>query len=229
VTGDDRGSAIRWFEALPPDAPLDRYFDALRDAIRESYLSEPGNPYMESGRGSGAQRGEESRKCIAAAVHRDGSFMDVGCANGLLLESLQRWLAPLSVTIDPHGVDFVPELVGLARERLPHVPAGNFHVANVWDWLPPRRYDFVRTSLDYVPDRMWPDWVTRQWDRLVVPGGRMILCWYYSSSEAGRPQPSPGGVLEALGLTVAGATSALGTEVAWADKTDENPIRGETR
>lgn len=218
MTADDRGPAVRQFEALPPDSPIDHYFDALKAAINESYLSGPGNPFRQSGRSSGAERWEESRRCIVDAIHRDGSFLDVGCANGLLLESLEGWLAQRSIRIEPCGVDFVPELVELARKRLPHADRGNFHFANVWDWGPPRQYDFVRTNLDYVPEPHWTEWVMRQWDRLVAPGGRLILCWYYSSRDAGQPQPSPRRVMEDLGLTVTGTTAALGTEVAWADK-----------
>jgi SAM-dependent methyltransferase len=214
---DRQGPAVRRLEALPADAPLEQYFEELRDAVREYYLSDPGNPYRESGRSSGTARWEESRRCIADAVHRDGSFLDVGCANGLLLESLERWLAPRSITIEPHGVDFVPELIELARKRLAHAPSSRFHVANVWDWSPPRRYDFVRTNLDYVPDRYWGEWVTRQRDRLVAPGGRLILCWYYSSGDARTPQPSPARVLEEIGWPVAGISSALGASIAWAD------------
>lgn len=222
-----RGPAVRRFESLPADASLDQYFDALKDAICEYYLADPSNSYRQSGRGSGDQRWQESRRCIAEAVDRDGTFLDVGCANGLLLESLGRWLAERSITIDPHGIDFVGELIELARRRLSHVPSVNFHVANVWDWSPPRQYDFVRTNLDYVPERAWIEWVTRHWDRLVAPCGRLILCWYYSSREAGQPQQSPARFLEALGLAVVGATAALGTEVAWADKPDANMTRGE--
>ncbi|MBI4305984.1 MAG: hypothetical protein HY678_06650 [Chloroflexi bacterium] len=98
------------------------------------------------------------------------------------------------------------------------MPAGNFYVANVRDWVPPRRYDFVRTNLDYVPARYWEERVRRQWERLVARGGRLILCWYYSSGEAGTLQPSPAEVLRSLGFSVADTANALGTEVAWADK-----------
>lgn len=219
---DAKGPAASRLDSLQPDSPIDVYFNALRAAVTEYYLAEPDNPYRGSGRSSRARRWEESRRCIADAVDRDGDFLDVGCANGLLLESLLRWLQPKGIAIQPHGVDFVPKLIELARTRLPQLP-GNFHHANVWDWTPPRRYDFVRTNLDYLPERYWDEWVRRQWKRLVAPGGRLILCWYYSSSEAGNPQPSPSDVLESLGYPVAGTTRALGTEVAWADKGPSSP------
>ena len=198
--------------------PPDTYFEDLRAAIAEYYLAEPDNPYRASGRGAGAERWDESRRCIAEAVDHDGHFLDVGCANGLLLESLTGWLRPEGVTIIPHGVDFVPELVALARARLPHVPPSNFEVANVWDWQSPRQYDYVRTNLDYVPPEYWPAWVARQYDHLVAPGGRLILCLYYPSRDPRPAPPLPADVLLALGLPVAGAASAPGTEVAWTDR-----------
>ena len=42
-----------------------------------------------SGRSTGAERWELKRRCIADAVEGAGDSMDVGCANGLRLESLR--------------------------------------------------------------------------------------------------------------------------------------------
>jgi SAM-dependent methyltransferase len=117
--------------ALYAAAPRDEYFAAAREAIRDYYLAEPSNPYRQSGRSSGAERWLQTRRCIARAVHRGGDFLDVGCANGLLLESLIQWTGERGFTIRPHGIDFVPELVALARQRLaPH--RGSFAVANAF-------------------------------------------------------------------------------------------------
>ena len=58
-----------------------------------------------------------------------------------------RWCADRGYTITPHGVDFIPELVELARQRLPEY-AANMHVANAYSWVPPRRYRFVQVLLE---------------------------------------------------------------------------------
>ena len=68
--------------------PRELWFETLRAAIADYYLADPTNPYQQSGRSTGAERWELKRRCIADAIDRDGDFQDVGCANGLLLESL---------------------------------------------------------------------------------------------------------------------------------------------
>ena len=57
-------------------------------------------------------------------------LLDIGCANGLLLESLVEWAAPARC-ITPFGVDQSAGLIALARRRLPRF-AANFFVANAW-------------------------------------------------------------------------------------------------
>jgi len=79
--------------ALYRTAPRDVYFDVVRSEIARYYLADLSNPYQQSGRSNGAERWRETRHCILQAVHRDGDFLDVGCANGLLLESLIGWAA----------------------------------------------------------------------------------------------------------------------------------------
>jgi 2-polyprenyl-3-methyl-5-hydroxy-6-metoxy-1,4-benzoquinol methylase len=209
-----RGPAHERFLRLAPDAPRAEYFAALREAIAEHYLAEPGNAYRESGRSSGAARWEETRACFADAVERDGDFMDVGCANGLLLETLARGCLAKGFAIAPHGIDFVPELVELARARHP-AHRDSFEVANVWDWEPRRRYDYVRLSVEIVRPEDRAELVRRTLERAVAPGGRLILSHYRSEGE----EPiDVRGLLEDLGLRVAGTGRAPGVELAWTDR-----------
>lgn len=210
-------SAKERFESLPPDAPRERWFAALHAAIAEHYLGEPGNPYRESGRSSGAERWAETRRCIAEAVHRDGDFMDVGCANGLLLETLAAWCAESGFAIRPHGVDFVAPLVALARARHPE-HADSFEVANCFIWTPRRRYDFVRASLECVQPRDRPEFLRRLLALAVAPGGRLIVCHYPNAGEA---LIDVAATLAQLGYTVAGRASAPNVALAWIDKPAE--------
>ena len=53
---------------------------------------------------------------------------------------------------EPSGLDISPELAEFARRRLPHW-ADRIWVGNALEWEPPRRFDVVRTGLDYVPPR----------------------------------------------------------------------------
>jgi 2-polyprenyl-3-methyl-5-hydroxy-6-metoxy-1,4-benzoquinol methylase len=193
-------------------APRDVYFEAIRTEITQYYLADPSNPYQQSGRSSGAQRWRETRHCIVQAVHRDGDFLDVGCANGLLLESLIEWAAERGVCLRPHGIDFVPELIELARERLSHY-AGSFEVANAFYWTPSRRYDFVRTNLEYVQPRDWPEFIARQYSAL-AEGGRLIVCHYREPEDAVDIEA----LLSALGYDVRGHAAAPGVSVVWCER-----------
>lgn len=196
--------------ALYLSAPRDVYFEAVRAATAEYYLADPSNPYQQSGRSSGAQRWTETRQCIVQAVHRDGELLDVGCANGLLLESLIGWGAERGVAIRPHGIDFVPGLVELARERLAR-HAGTFEVANAFYWTPTRKFDFVRTNLDYVQPADWSEFIARQY-AAVGDGGRLIVCHYRNQDEE---RVDVHGLLTRLGYAVVGHTEAPGVSVAW--------------
>jgi 8-oxo-dGTP pyrophosphatase MutT (NUDIX family) len=191
------------------------FFRALRASTAEYYLSEPGNPYRESGRGKGAARWEETRRCIADAVHRSGDFMDVGCANGLLLETLRKWCAERGFALRLHGIDFVPELVALARARHPAY-ADHFAVANAWDWEPRRRYDFVRLSLEIVPASDRAELVRRIASRAVAPGGRLIVC-HYADVARGDPRVDVGTWLESEAMIPVGRGAAPGVSLAWID------------
>ena len=52
--------------------------------------------------------------------------------------------------MEPYGLDISPELADLARRRLPEW-ADRIWTGNAVDWTPPRRFDAIRTGLEYVP------------------------------------------------------------------------------
>ena len=207
----------RW-EAVDASSSREEYFEALRDVLAEYYLADPDDPYRQSGRGRGADRWRESRHCHVEAIDRDGSYCDVGCANGLLLETLHDWAAERGFRLDLHGVDFIPELVALARARHPELPAEHFQEANAFHWEPERRYDYVHVNVECVPERDRPELIHRMLVRAVAPRGRLIVSFYYPSAEEGKPQPDPADLLRELRLPVSGTARAVGTLLAWTDR-----------
>ncbi|MGX1774294.1 hypothetical protein ACWIGW_19425 [Nocardia brasiliensis] len=48
--------------------------------------------------------------------------------------------------------------------------AGNAH-----DWCPPRRFDVVRTGLEYVPKRERPQFLAHLFEFVVAPSGRLVI------------------------------------------------------
>ena len=83
------------------------------EVYEEHYLASD-DPRRQSGFGGDEERWEAARRPIAEAVDHDGSFLDVGCANGYLLESIVRWSEH---RLEPYGLDFSPRLVERLLER----------------------------------------------------------------------------------------------------------------
>lgn len=138
----------------------------VQSLIVPAYLAAE-TPWGQSGRTGTADDWEWSRSLIAVAVDRDGTFLDVGCANGYLMECLPRW-TPWAV--EPYGLDISPELADLARERLPEW-ADRVFVGNSLTWDAPRTFTYVRTGLDYVP----PPRRREQVERLLGIAERVIV------------------------------------------------------
>ena len=129
----------------------------MRVLLERAYLASE-DPRGGSGFGGDEERWERARRPIVSAVDRDGTFLDVGCANGLLMESVAAWASEDGFRVEPYGLDLIESLAALARRRLPHW-ADHIFAGNVMDWHPPLRFDFVRTHLECVPHRRRSDLV----------------------------------------------------------------------
>jgi 2-polyprenyl-3-methyl-5-hydroxy-6-metoxy-1,4-benzoquinol methylase len=84
--------------------------------VEPAYLA-GANPRAQSGHGGDAARWERSRRLLLDAVPGDCTLLDIGCANGHLLESLVTWAAQDGITVAPYGVDISARLAELARRR----------------------------------------------------------------------------------------------------------------
>lgn len=131
---------------------------------------------------------------IVDAIEHDSTFLDVGCANGFLMDCVVDWCADKGVKVEPHGVDISPALAARARERLPQW-ADRIWVGDALTWTPPRTFDVVHGLLDTVMPSQRREMV----DNLltfVAPGGRLILSWYRPEGTARRSVESLGFALE---------------------------------
>jgi SAM-dependent methyltransferase len=144
----------------------------IAEVITPAYLAAD-TPWAQSGKSGDAASWERARSLIAE-VTPPGTFLDVGCASGYLMECMVRWCADAGVACEPYGLDLAPELADLARRRLPHWRDRIF-TGNALDWQPPQRFDVVRTGLEYVPRRLRRDLVSRLLDDVVADGGRLII------------------------------------------------------
>jgi ADP-ribose pyrophosphatase YjhB (NUDIX family) len=190
----------------------DRWFTDNVRLLEKHYLAQS-DPAAQAGKLGGIESWNESRRVIADAIRADGTFLDVGCANGLLMETVAAWCGDKGYHVEPYGLDISPGLVELARRRLPHW-ADRIWLGNAWTWQPPRRFDFVHTRLEYVPDHNRPAYVGRLLDEFVAPGGRLLI----TPPDYGAPD-----YLAAWGFRVGGEVvkerAGRGpARVAWIDK-----------
>jgi hypothetical protein len=205
------------------------YADSVR-TLERSYLRGR-TPRDGSGFGGDHEAWRHARQHITEAICTDGTFLDVGCANGLLMESVASWCADRGLAIEPYGVDLAPGLVHLARMRLPHW-ADRIWVGNAIDWLPPggQRFDYVHVLLDCVPRPRRADLIRHHLAGTVRAGtGRLLVSNYGPDPAIGNPTVPQ--ALQSLGVRCDGHTSGgqgagwSAEPTAWIDASASSPGR----
>lgn len=123
---------------------------------------------------------QEKRRFIADAIDSGGSILDIGCANGFLLKSLQDWSGHSLV---PYGIDIDNTLIAEARRLFPECPE-NFRVLDVREISTldriglPVEYDFVFWNFLRRWDITHKLWQTTLASVLALPRKRLILGFY---------------------------------------------------
>jgi SAM-dependent methyltransferase len=157
------------------------YFHQEQAFHEEKYLA-TSNPLEQSGFGRDVQDWERYRRVVTTPIDKHGTFLDIGCANGFLMECVTRWASLAGYSIDPYGLDISRKLAELARQRLPQWEDHIF-IGNAYLWSPP--FDFVRTEMIYVPNNLRQQYVTRLLEDVLAPDGCLIVCSYGSSRPEG--------------------------------------------
>ena len=149
--------------------------------LEKSYLLET-DPIRQTGFGGGAKRWRNEREPILKAIETDAEILDVGCANGYLLECLIKWGGERGILLTPYGLDYSTRLIELARKRL-HRYRDNFYIGNAWDWQPLKKFQYVYSLYDCVPQNFLEEYIYRLSSRVVSNNGRLIFGAYGSRSE----------------------------------------------
>ncbi len=180
------------------------YADNLR-TLERAYLR-ASTPEEGSGFGGDQHEWRQARLHITEGITRAGTFLDLGCANGLLMESVAAWCAERGLRIEPYGVDLAPGLVALARQRLPRW-ADRIWQGNAIDWAAPggARFDYVHVLLDCVPAGRRRDLVAHHAAATVRPRGRLLVSDYAADPASGAPTAAQ--ALRTLGFSPAGESS----------------------
>lgn len=180
----------------------EQYWQDNQRLLDRAYLKAP-TPQGGSGYSGSAEDWRAERGVICDAIDRSGTFLDVGCANGHLMESVVAWCAERDLLIVGHGLDISTGLVNLARQRLPEA-AERIWAGNALHWVPPGglQFDFVHTLLDLVPEARRAELIEHLLEVAVAPGGRLIVSQYFAAD----PDFAAAAVLERMGFKVAGTT-----------------------
>ena len=144
-------------------------------AIAYTYRDQP---WAQSGHSGNAFTYRFKKMLVLEAVDKSGTFLDIGSANGYLIECLDNWSKNSCVQVEFFGLEISKELTELSKKRVPRLK-DNFFNGNVFTWQPPFKFDFVYTMI--IPDL--PDYLHEKLIRLlfsdyVKPSGRLILGEY---------------------------------------------------
>jgi SAM-dependent methyltransferase len=210
MPSDVRDSIERgWRDLAAIDEALERgeideqgWHQAVAAIVVPAYLAGE-TLWEQSGKSGDLASWERGRRPIMAAIDRDGTFLDVGCANGFLMECVREWGAEDRLDVEPYGLEISPELAALARSRLPQW-ADRIFVGNAAMWTPPRRFDYVRTGLDYVPPKRRSDLVDHLLANVVAPRGRLIVGVFNEELDDRRTEET----VAAWGYEIAGRVDA---------------------
>ncbi|MDE1824879.1 MAG: methyltransferase domain-containing protein [Candidatus Micrarchaeota archaeon] len=159
---------------------------------------------------------KDSREFLAGTINHDGSILDVGCANGLLLRCLEEWCR---YRLIPYGIDVNPERIQTAKALFPgHI--SNFAVMRASDVEGieaagfPARFDFVYFNVldDWALDKKEETDTITKLLRLVLPNGRLVLGFYGIDAAASEAKIKR---LEDLGFDLTGSVhNPSGSQIA---------------
>lgn len=88
---------------------------------------------------------EEKRRFIADLIESDGTILDIGCAGGLFLKSIQEWCGH---NLEPYGIDIDEDYIAAAKKLFP-LKKDNFaildvkKIENINKLGLPKDYDYV--------------------------------------------------------------------------------------
>ncbi len=159
----------------------EQWFSSLKRELEGAYLQYD-EPWRQSGFSGPEERWVKCRKPIADCIEQSGSFLDIGCANGYLLECILKWTAERNINIIPYGLDLSEKLAELAKQRLPKYQQ-NIYTGNGWLWNNPQRFDYVRTEVVYVPEQLQKQYIKKIIETYLADGGKLLLTEYRSRKD----------------------------------------------
>jgi hypothetical protein len=162
----------------------DEFYKARSNYITKCYLTHD-NPRGQSGHGGDEYSYMFRHLPIIECLNRSGSFCDVGCANGHLMEMTHKWATVIGFELQMFGVDISEGLIELAIKRLPEWRE-NFYVANRYFWKPEIKFDYIHLmEIGGYPEYDARTCFEYYMENYLADGGRMIIgpCWFDRDDE----------------------------------------------
>jgi hypothetical protein len=156
-----------------------------QELLEEAYVAAGDGPRGAGSRSASSGDWRAKRQHLAIPMDHDGTWLDVGCANGYLMATLPIWCAERGVTIEPYGLELLAKVADLARNLHPDM-ARRIWTGSVMQWSPPRRFSYVTALEDQVPPNRLGDLIDRLLGAFVEPGGRLIISGYTDPDESVR-------------------------------------------
>ena len=179
----------------------DDWYELNKIYFTKLYLASD-NPRGQSGHGGNEEHYRFAHLPIIECFYKNGTFIDVGCANGHLMEMIYIWAAAIGFEIEMYGLDISEGLLELAKKRLPQWK-DRFYLGNAFFWKPEQKFDYIHIGgLGGVPiddERIFFDYLLENY---LADGGRLILGPYWQSEQDSR-SGSVGRLLD-TGVSVSG-------------------------
>lgn len=125
---------------------------------------------------------EEARKLISIPIDESGSILDIGCANGFLLRSLEYWSQK---ELNSYGIDTEAKNIENAKDIFPNAKDHFLHMSFIdliknYPSIFPEKFDYI----------LWAVWVNFniKKDHIefllkhLTEGGKLVLAFYPDNS-----------------------------------------------
>ncbi|HOP12297.1 MAG TPA: methyltransferase domain-containing protein [Oscillospiraceae bacterium] len=150
------------------------WYEINKVYFTKMYLAQ-NNPRGQSGHGGDAFHYAYSHLPIVEAIYKNGTFLDVGCANGHLCEMVHQWAAAVGFDLQMYGVDISEGLIELAKERLPQW-SEHFYIGNSFFWKTEQKFDYIHVGgLGQVPEDDEIMFFKHIMEEYLADGGKLIL------------------------------------------------------
>lgn len=158
----------------------DEWYKINNEYFTKLYLASD-NPRGQSGHGGDEYHYRFSTLPIIECFYKNGTFIDIGCANGHLMEMVYKWATVIGFEIEMYGVDISEGLLELAKNRLPQWK-DRFYLGNAFFWKPEQKFDYIHVGgLGGVPEDDELIFFEHLIKNYLADGGRLILGPYWQT------------------------------------------------